>query len=79
MDDHVDVTIPVERDIARPPESPTRREAAGHVPSNSLKGVHLRDVLGEVIADAKREARDNGLNDEDIDAELQAWRTAPHS
>lgn len=31
-------------------------------------------ALTEAIADAKREARANGLTDEDIDAELEAWR-----
>lgn len=79
MDDHVDVTIPVEPEIARALESPARREAAGRVLSGLLKGAHLRDVLGEVIADAKREARANGLTDDDIDAELEAWRAEPHS
>jgi hypothetical protein len=34
----------------------------------------VRDVLAEAIADVKREARANGLTDEDIDAELAAWR-----
>jgi hypothetical protein len=74
MDDHVDVTIPFEPEIARALENPVRREAAGRVLSGLLKGGHLRDVLGDVIAAAKREARANGLTDADIDAELQAWR-----
>ena len=74
MDDRVDVTIPFEPEIARALENPVRREAAGRVLSGLLKGGHLRDVLGDVIAAAKREARANGLTDDDIDAELQAWR-----
>ena len=77
MDDHVDVTIPFEPEIARALENPVRREAAGRVLSGLLKGGHLRDVLGDVIAAAKREARANGLTDADIDAELQAWRDEP--
>ena len=32
------------------------------------------DVLAEAIAEAKREVRASGLTDEDIDAELEAWR-----
>ena len=77
MDDPVDVTIPFEPEIARALENPVRREAAGRVLSGLLKGGHLRDVLGDVIAAAKREARANGLTDADIDAELQAWRDEP--
>jgi hypothetical protein len=79
MDDHVDVTIPVEPEVARALENPVRRQSAGRILSGLLKGGHLRNVLGEVIADAKREARANGLTDADIDAELQAWRVEPHS
>ena len=77
MDDPVDVTIPFEPEIARALENPVRRETAGRVLSGLLKGGHLRDVLGDVIAAAKREARANGLTDADIDAELQAWRDEP--
>ena len=77
MVDHVDVTIPFEPEIARALENPVRREAAGRVLSGLLKGGHLRDVLGDVIAAAKREARANGLTDADIDAELRAWRGEP--
>ena len=74
MDDTVDVTIPVLPEVARALESPARREAAGRVLSGLLKGGRVRDVLAEAIADVKREARANGLTDEDIDAELAAWR-----
>jgi hypothetical protein len=79
MDDRVDVTIPLDPDVARALESPARREAAGRVLSGLLKGGRVRDVLAAAIADAKREARTNGLTDEDIDAELQAWREERHS
>jgi len=75
MDNLIDVTIPVEPDVAKALESPERREAAGRVLSGLLKGGRVRDVLAEAIADAKREARANGLTDEDIDRELDAWRS----
>jgi hypothetical protein len=75
MADTVGVTIPFEPDIARVLENPVRRDAAGRVLSGLLKGGHLRDMLGEVVAAAKKEARGNGLTDADIDAELVAWRT----
>jgi len=78
MNDRVDVTIPVEPEVAKALENPVRREAAGRVLSGLLKGGHLRDTLAEAIADAKREARAKGLTDEAIDAELQAWRAERH-
>ena len=79
MDDHVDVTIPFEPEIARALENQVRREAAGRVLGGLLKGGLLRDVLGEVIAAAKRDARANGLTDAEIDAELRAWRDETHA
>jgi hypothetical protein len=39
-----------------------------------LKGERVHEILAEAIAGAKRRARANGLMDEDIDAELEAWR-----
>jgi hypothetical protein len=74
MDDKVDVTIPVEPEVAQVLANPVRREAAGRVLSNLLKGGRARDLLAEAIADVKREARANGLTDAEIDAELEAWR-----
>jgi hypothetical protein len=79
MDNPIDVTIPVEPEVARSLADPARREAAGRVLSGLFMHGHLRDVLAEAIADAKREARANGLTDADIDAELQAWRGEPHA
>src|ERR1700722_16552352 len=75
MNDMVDVMIPVEADVARALQSPARREAAGRVLSGLLTGGRLRDVLAEAIADINQEARANGLTDEEIDAELAAWRS----
>ena len=56
-------------------ESPARREAVGRYLSELLKSGRVRDVLAEAIADAKREARATGLTDEEVEAELDAWRT----
>jgi hypothetical protein len=77
MDDRVEVSIPVEPEVAKAPESPARREAAGRYLSGMLKGGRARSVLAEAIAEAKRGARANGLMDADIDAELEAWRAEP--
>lgn len=74
MDSAVLVRIPVEVEAAKALESPARREAAGRYLSSLLKTGRIRDVLAEAIADAKREARANGLTDEDVDAEFEAWR-----
>ena len=79
MDGHIDVTIPFQPEVARALESPVRREAAGRVLSELLKGGHLRQVLEEVIAAAKREARANGLTDAYIDAEMDIWRAEPRA
>jgi hypothetical protein len=79
IDDHINVTIPFEPDIARALENPVRRRVAGPVLSGLLKGGHLRDVPGEIIGAAKREARANGLTDAEIDAELEAWRDEPRA
>jgi hypothetical protein len=75
MDTTVEVTLPLDVEAAKALNSPARREAAGRYLSSLLTGERVRDVLAETIADAKREARASGLTDEDIDAELEAWRT----
>jgi len=75
MSKTVDVAIPLDAEAARVLESPTRREAVGRYLSELLKSGRVRYVLAEAIADAKREARASGLTDEDIDAELDAWRS----
>ena len=74
MGNTVEVTIPVDAEAARALKSPARREAAGRYLSGLLKGGRARDVLAEAIAEAKQEARASGLTDEDVDAELKAWR-----
>ncbi|MDA8051576.1 MAG: hypothetical protein M0002_16520 [Rhodospirillales bacterium] len=71
----VNVTLPLDAEAAKALDSPARREAAGRYLSSLLKTGRARDVLAETIADAKREARAKGLTDDDIDAELDAWRS----
>jgi hypothetical protein len=75
MSKTVNVTIPLDAEAARALESPMRREAVGRYLSELLKSGRVGDILAEAIADAKREARASGLTDEDVDAELDAWRT----
>jgi hypothetical protein len=74
MSKTVNVTIPLDAEAARVLKSPARRNAVGRYLSELLKSGRVRDVLAEAIADAKSEARASGLTDDDIDAELDAWR-----
>jgi hypothetical protein len=79
MEKMVDVTIPMDAEAARALESPVRREALGRYLSELLKGGRIRDALAEAIADAKREARATGLTDDNVDAEIEAWRAGRRS
>jgi len=76
MSNTVEVPIPLDAEAARALESPARRAAAGRYLSGLLKGGgRARDLLEEAIAELKQEARSSGLTDQDIDAELEAWRS----
>ena len=74
MDAPVEVTLPVDADAARALNSPARRAAAGRCLSSLLRGERIHDVVAEAIAEAKREGRESRLTDQEIDAELEAWR-----
>lgn len=74
MPDLVEVAIPLEPEAAEALKNAARREAIGRYLSGMLVGNRMTTVLAEAIADAKSEARASGLTDEDIDAELNAWR-----
>ena len=78
MNDTVEVMIPVDAVTAEALASPTQRIAAGRLLAELLKGKHLPDFISELITDIKREARANNLTDEDIDAELDTWRSESH-
>jgi hypothetical protein len=67
MDTTIDVLIPIDAEAAGALENPARRAAAGRYLSGLLKDGRLVDILAEAIADAKREARANGLT--------ETWRT----
>ena len=77
MGSTVDVVIPVDAETARLLSSSARREAVGRYLGSLLSGQGGASALAEAIADAKQEARANGLTDEVIDAELEAWRAEP--
>jgi hypothetical protein len=75
MGETVDVTIPIDAEAAPALDNPARRRAIGRYLSGLLKEGRLPDALAEAIGEAKSEVRAQGLTDEDIDAELAAWRT----
>ncbi len=74
MNKVVRMEFPIDEEAAAVLASPARRAAAGRYLSGLLRDGRVRDVLSEAIAEAKREARESGLTDEEIDAEVEAWR-----
>jgi hypothetical protein len=69
----VDVTIPVEPEVAAALVDTRNREAVGRLISRVLRPRAGPSPLAEAIAELKAEARAAGLTDADIDAELAAY------
>ena len=76
MDDTIDVTIPVESDVAAMLADPRNREAVGRLVSRVLRPRSGPSALAKAIAEMKVDARAAGLTDEMIDAELAAHKIA---
>ena len=82
MDNTVNVTIPVEPEAALALADVRNREAVGRLVSRVLRPRSGPSPLAQAIADAKQEARANGLTDADLDAELAVYnaeRRAPRA
>ena len=77
MADLVEIAIPVDPAAARALGTSARREAAGRYLSTMLRRGGVQDALSEAIEEAKQEAQANGLTDEEVDRELEAWRALP--
>jgi hypothetical protein len=75
MSNTVNISIPLAPNAAKALSSGARRQAAGRVLSDLLAGKRAGDLLADALTDLKQEARANGLNDSDIDAELRAWHS----
>jgi hypothetical protein len=73
MDGIVTIEIPVSTEAAAALADADRRAALGRYVSRMLCGAGARDLLAEVIAEAKAEVQAAGLTDADIDAELAAY------
>lgn len=73
MDTTIDVTIPVNPEVADTLRDARNRAAVGRLVSRVLHPHPGDDPLIEAIAALKAEVRAAGLTDEDIDAELNAY------
>jgi hypothetical protein len=73
MDSTVDVTIPVEPDVAAALADARNRAAVGRLVSRVLRPRSGPSALAQAIAELKAEARAVGLTDADIDTELAAY------
>jgi hypothetical protein len=69
----VDVTIPVEPEVAAALVDARNREAVGRLASQVLRPRAGPSPLARAIAEMKAEGRAAGLTDEDIEAELAAY------
>ena len=69
----VDVTIPVEPEVAAALVDPRNRAAVGRLVSRALRPRSGPSPLADAIAELKAEARAAGLIDAEIDAELAAY------
>jgi hypothetical protein len=73
MDTTIDVTIPVDPEVADTLRDARNRAAVGRLVSRVLHPHPGDDPLIAAIAALKAEVRAAGLTDEDIDAELDAY------
>ena len=78
LDGTIEVSVPVSQDTARLLTDPARRQAAGRYLDLMLRGGDNAVMLADAIWETKREAQANGLTDEIVDAELEAWRAERH-
>jgi hypothetical protein len=73
MDNTIDLTIPVEPEAAAALTDTRNLEAAGRLISRVFNPRSGPSTLAQAIAELKQEARQAGLTDADIDAELAAY------
>lgn len=79
MGNTIDVTIPVEAEVAAALKDAHNREAVGRLISRVLRPRPGDDPLVEAIAALKAEVRASGLTDAEIDAELDAYNAERRS
>jgi hypothetical protein len=74
MNELVKVEIPVEPETARALADPHRAEAVGRLVDRMVRPRAAADLLRDVLEATRQSARDAGMTDEDIEAELAAHR-----
>ena len=79
MGNTIDVTIPVEAEVAAALKDAHNREAVGRLISRVLRPRPGDYPLVEAIAALKAEVRASGLTDAEIDAELDAYNAERRS
>lgn len=75
MDTVVEIPIPLDQAAAHALDTPERRAAAGRYLSTLLRGGGVQALVAKLITEIKTEAHANGLDDEEVDAELAKWRS----
>jgi hypothetical protein len=78
MDGTIDVPIPLDPEAARALDQPERRGAAGLYLSAMLHHGSGELALAEAMYAIKRELRANGVTDEMVDEEIEAWLAERH-
>ncbi len=79
MNEVVKVEIPVEPETARALSDERRLRAVGRLVDRMVRPEPGEDPLAAVLDETRRAAREAGLTDADIDAELAAYRTERRS
>jgi hypothetical protein len=74
MNELVKIEIPVEPETARALADPRRMEAVGRLVDRMVRPRSSAERLRDLLEATRQSARDAGLTDEDIDAELAAFR-----
>lgn len=75
MSDTIDVLIPVNAEAAPALANPEMRVAMGRLISRVLLPDTVGAELDRAFAEARAEARANGLTDEDIEEELRIYNS----
>lgn len=74
MNETVTIEIEVTQETAHALADPRRRQAVGHLVDRMVRPTAGDDPLAAVLAATRRAAREAGLTDTEIDAEIAAYR-----
>ncbi|MEO8713790.1 MAG: hypothetical protein ABI369_02125 [Acetobacteraceae bacterium] len=74
MNEVVKIEVPVEPETARALGDARRMQAVGRLIDRMVRPARGDDPLVAVLAATRRAAREAGLTDEEVDAEIDAYR-----